>query len=133
MKRYLLLMFALMLTGCSSIEIIETGDGVKGGSITITDPNGISIFRSSRPDFDFSEIGIVSVKGISGIAEIYLKIREESSKKGANAVIDFDIESEEVVTTSTSTSCTPEGGCSTHVSTNTQIHYTASGTLVKKI
>lgn len=117
--------------GCARIEVIDTGM-TTGQKLAPTKPNEIFIYRSQKPNWEYQEIGLVSVNGIEHIDIIYQMIRAESSSKGAEGVIDFDLESEEITTTSTSTSCMPQGGCTTTTTLNTTIVYTASGTLIIK-
>lgn len=119
----------VILPGCAQVSIVDSGNG-NNGVVTATNANDVFVYRSRKPNWEYSEIGLISVKGMSDIEGMYKAIREESSQKGAHGVIDFDIDSEEIVTTSTSTSCTPEGACSTITTSTTSIVYTASGTLI---
>lgn len=132
MKRLIALFMCSILIGCSSIEIVDTGyETLERKEFAPTHPDNVKIYRSATPQVSYIEIGIVTVKGVSKLNDIYSNIRNESAAKGADAVIEFDLESEEVTTTSMATSCNANGACSTHTHTSTSIQYTASGTLIK--
>ena len=132
MKSLIALFIFSTLIGCSSIEIVDTGyETLERKEFSPTNPDNVRIYRSMTPQISYIEIGIVTVKGISKLNEIYSNIRNESATKGADAVIEFNLESEEVSTTSMVTSCNANGACSTHAHTSTSIQHTASGTLIK--
>lgn len=122
-------MFTAFLGGCARIDIVDTGHS-RHAALVPTVARDIVIYRSQRPQWPFEEMGLVSVKGMSNIKFIYKDLRQAASAKGAHGVIDFDLESQEVTTSSTSTSCTPQGACTTSTNYTTSIEYVASGTLI---
>ena len=119
----------MTLNGCARIEVVNTGNHA-ANTLAPTVAKDVVIYRSQRPLWKYQEIGLVSVKGMSNIKFIYKDLRQAASAKGAHGVIDFDLESQEVTTSSTTTSCTPQGACTTSTNYTTSIEYVASGTLI---
>lgn len=135
MKNKFLLFHALFfaaLAGCSRVQVVKTGSNA---DIVLPpkESGGIAIYRTKRPDYRFEEIGTVSVQGITEIAQIYERMRIEAGKRGADAVVDFKINSEPRTVTQTSTSCSPNGGCHTSMHTSVVYDYTSTGSLIHKL
>ena len=127
-----LLFIFVLLSGCITTEVIETGADVNI-VYNPTEPESISIHRSSVPDYNFKEIGTVLVKGNVILEEIYIKMRIAASEKGASAIIGFLLEAERETITTPVVMILPGGGFSVQTITETIIIYVASGTLIKKI
>lgn len=119
-----------LLTACARVEVIETGDIAQSKRPSTSSNEIFIVTSSSLPGQVLREIGIVRVTGMQNINEIYRAVRKEASAKGAQGVVGFDLDSEEITIASTSTSCMPNGGCTTSTTYTTNYQYTASGTLV---
>ncbi|MBE9490232.1 MAG: hypothetical protein IMY67_08075 [Bacteroidetes bacterium] len=128
---FLIISFLLITVSCSNVQVIETGSRATI-KLPPKEPKEIKIYRSSRPQWSIQEIGVVTVRGINDIKVVYEKMRLEAGKRGADAVIDFDMDSEVKLIPATSTSCAPGGACTTITTMTSQVFYTASGALVHK-
>lgn len=135
MNRRRFFIFLLLLSfqmGCHRVQVIKTGSTVTR-SLPATNPEEITIFRSALPSWSYEEIGVVTVSNIPKIDVVYEKMRKEAAKRGAVAIIDFKLDSDSRTVPVTQTHSGPNGATYTTTSMQTQVMYTASGSLIHKV
>ena len=130
-KPLLLVPLFIFSFGCSS-PAVKISKEAKQLKLQPSKASEVLIYRSQTPNWPYNEIGSIDVNGMNDLKNLYQLIREKSAEQGAHAVIDFDLDSDEVVNRSTTTICSPDGVCNkTIIETNVMI-YTATGTLIVK-
>ena len=130
-KPLLLVPLFIFSFGCSS-PAVKISKEAKQLKLQPSKASEVLIYRSQTPNWPYKEIGSIDVNGMNDLKNLYQLIREKSAEQGAHAVIDFDLDSDEVVNRSTTTICSPDGVCNkTIIETNVMI-YTATGTLIVK-
>ncbi|MGH7457215.1 MAG: hypothetical protein ACRENG_38050 [bacterium] len=129
----LLLIGFTMITAlsCSDVQVIKTGSTVTV-NLPRREPSEIVIYRSTKPEWKFEEIGVVSVRNIDRINEIYEVMRIKAGEKGADAIIGFKLESEKQTVPVTKTKSNSRGESYITTEFQTQIFYTATGTLIHR-
>lgn len=94
MKRWILLIIILcnLLLGCqvAKSNFQKTEVTKKFPSV---DPESVVIFRSSKPSWQYEEIGKIFEVSNGDIVIIFKKLREKAGAVGANGIINFDISS----------------------------------------
>jgi hypothetical protein len=128
-------MFAIVtcsLIGCVSPQFVRTGhESIVELPPTMSD--SVEIYRSTKPPWEYSELGMITLRGISDVQLIFKKFRVEAAKRGANAIVNFDLDSEAKDVSVSETKSDSEGNAFTVYKTERQVTYIASGTLVRKI
>jgi hypothetical protein len=117
--------------GCADIQVIKTGTTVTI-DLPPKAPSEIVIYRSTKPEWKFEEIGVVSVRNIKRISRIYEVMRLEAGEKGADAIIGFKFNSEKRTVPVTKTETDAKGKSHTTTELETQIRYSATGTLIHR-
>ena len=111
------------------ILLFSSGANVNADSLR----SEIVIYRSAEPDWRFQKIDIVIVRGISDIGAIYEKMRIAARKKGADAVIGFNMEAHKETFVDVKFICSAKIPCYPVNVYRTVVSYIATGTLVRKI
>jgi hypothetical protein len=122
-----------LASACASVSTVPLTTSAKTeGSFPATSPSQVEIYRKNRIEGQYQEIGIITlISGSNNILYIHNRMREEAGKKGATHILNFKLISEIRPVSNTTTSCQPNGGCTSATSTTYQKIYTASGTLVR--
>ena len=125
----------LIFCGCYTlpVEVVNSGDGMNTVS-GLRPLSEIRIYRSARPFWKFKEIGILNASGPGepDIALLYRRFRETAALRGADAVIDFKMDTERKVVSSTELFCDRNGHCMYVKKNEVQINFTANATLIVK-
>jgi len=124
--RVLIFAFAL-LAACSQGQVQSTSKL----NLVSVNPDSVLIFRSTYPEWKYKEIGTVIVKNVYDISVIYDKMRVEAGIQGADAIVDFAIESKEEMIPVNSTSCVGDI-CTTTTKFQSQFVHKATGALAIK-
>lgn len=134
MLRLLTLLCLGCLMSCSSVSVIPLSSEFKGNqTFPPSEPQAIGIFKETVPFKDYQEIGIITMhSGNPDINASFKDLRSEAAKHGADAIINYKLTSVTTTDPVTSTSCAPNGACTTSTSTTTYTTYTVVGTLVRR-
>lgn len=126
----IILLLSQILGGCIKPEVVKTGSNPLL-YLPPTPIDAIEIYRSMVPDWNYREIGIVTVKNIPHLDIIYEKFRHEASLCGADAVIGFQLDSDEKMVTYTYTTMVDDRP-QIHTESYLETTHTATGTLIYK-
>jgi len=90
---YGILLFGLMLGGCSSAAYLRTVDSPKAAT-TIGDPDAIQVYSVPSTGKSYQTLGIVVSSKDAGenAKSAVANLKEEAAKLGANAIVDMSLE-----------------------------------------
>jgi len=128
---YSLFIFLLLLSSCANINT----DSTINVDYQPKNPAEIIIFRSAEPDWRFQVIGLVTITGgrYVPLETLYKRMRVEAGKKGADAIIGFNMEFTTERMPYTQFICSAKIPCYPVTYYRTFDYYTATGTLVRKM